>query len=83
MNAALQDAERVPPGLERAEKYLSRLKVIDTGYAPDDLKEALADYTSALEQSIDAAKAGRGTTPFDQHMAEAKQRIVAIAKRYD
>ena len=83
MNAALQEAEQVPPGLETAEKYLSRLKVIDTGYAPDDLKQALADYVSALEQSIDAAKAHRDTAPFDQRMDEAKQRIVAIVKRYD
>ncbi len=57
MNAALQEAERVPLGFERAETYLARLKAIDAGYAPDDLKQALADYTSALEQSIDAAKA--------------------------
>jgi hypothetical protein len=83
MNAALREAQKSPAGLERAEKYLARLKAIKVAYAPDDLKEALADYASALEQSIGAAKAGRDTTPFDQRMDAAKQRMLAIEKRYD
>src|SRR5438046_2746069 len=68
MSAALREAQKSPPGLERAEKYLARLKAIHVQYAPDDLKQALADYASALEQSIEAAKAGRDTGPFDQRM---------------
>jgi 4-amino-4-deoxy-L-arabinose transferase-like glycosyltransferase len=83
MNAALQELQKGPPGLARAEKYLARLKAINTGYAPDDLKQALADYASALEQSIEAMKADHDTTPFDHRMNDAKQRMIAIEKRYE
>jgi hypothetical protein len=83
MNAALREAQKSPPGLERAEKYLARLKAIHVEYAPDDLKQAVADYASALEQSIQAAKNSSDTTPFDQRMDEAKQRMIAIEKRYE
>jgi hypothetical protein len=37
MSAALHELQNSSPGLERAEKYLVRLKAIKTGYAPDDL----------------------------------------------
>jgi hypothetical protein len=83
MSAALRELQSSPPGLDRAEKYLARLKAINTGYAPDDLKQALADYASAIQQSIEAAKAGHDTTPFDKRMDEAKQRMIAIEKQYD
>ena len=36
MYTALREAEKSPPGLERAEKYLARLKAIDNPYAPDE-----------------------------------------------
>ena len=83
MYTALREAEKSPPGLERAEKYLVRLKAIDNPYAPDDLKQALADYVAALNQIVQAEKAGGDTTPFDQQMEAARQRIAAIEKRYD
>jgi hypothetical protein len=83
MQAALQEAQKSPPGLERAEKYLARLKAIKVDYAPDDLKQALADYASALEHSIEAAKVGRDTTSFDPQMEEAKRKMIAIEKRYE
>ena len=83
MHTALEELQKSPPGFERAEKYLARLKAIQNPYAPDDLKQALADYISAIERSIEAGKAGRDTTPFDQQMDEAKQRMFTIEKRYD
>lgn len=83
MRWANEELQKSPPGFERVDKYLARLKAIDNPYAPDDLKQALADYISALELSLAAGKAGRDTTPFDQRMAEAKQRMIVIEKRYD
>jgi hypothetical protein len=80
---ALRESEKVPSGLGRAEDLLARLKRIDTGYAPDELKRAIADYINALEGSLDAAKAGRDTTSYDEAMDQAKQRMVAAAKKYD
>ena len=83
MYTALREAEKSPPGLERAGKYLARLKAIDNPYAPDDLKQALADYIAALNQIVQAGKAGGDTTPFDQQMEAARLRIAALEKRYD
>jgi len=73
----------LPPGFDRAENLLSRLKRIDTGYAPDELKRATTDYINALEGAIYAAKAGQSTVDFDLAMDRAKQRMVEIAKKYD
>jgi hypothetical protein len=83
MNASFREAQKSPSGLERAEKYLARLKAIHVQYAPDDLKQAFADYASGLQQAIEAAKANRDPTPFDKRMEAADQRIIAIEKRYD
>src|ERR1043165_5720450 len=71
MHSALEELQKSPPGFERAEKYLARLKAIENPYAPDDLKQALADYISAFERSLEAGKAGRDTTQFDQEMDAA------------
>jgi hypothetical protein len=80
---ALRENDKVPPGLGRAEDLLARLKRIDTGYAPDELKSAVHDYIADLEGSIEAAKAGHDTTSYDQAMDQAKQRLIAVAKKYD
>ena len=39
MHTALEELQKSPPGFERAEKYLARLKAIQNPYAPDDLKQ--------------------------------------------
>jgi hypothetical protein len=82
-SAALRESEKVPPGLDRAEDLLARLKRIDTGYAPDDLKRAVTDYITAFERAIYVGKAGESTVEFDLAMDAAKQRMVDIAKKYD
>ncbi len=82
-DAALRESQKLPPGFDRAENLLSRLKRIDTGYAPDELKRATTDYINALEGAIYAAKAGQSTVDFDLAMDRAKQRMVEIAKKYD
>jgi hypothetical protein len=82
-SAAINESQKLPPGLGRAEDLLARLKRIDTGYAPDEFKHAIADYISALQGAFDASKGGRDTTQFDKAMAEARERMVAIAGKYD
>jgi hypothetical protein len=82
-SAALEESQKLPPGLGRAEDLLARLKRIDTGYAPDEFKHAITDYINALQGAIDAAKGGHNTTQFDKAMADARERMVAIAKKYD
>lgn len=72
-NAELQTS---PPGLERTETFLKRVKAIDTSYAPAAVKHALQDYISAFDQSLAALKAGHDTTQFDPAIADAKRRLI-------
>jgi hypothetical protein len=75
MNAVMDRAQKLPPGIPRAEELVRGLKALDPGLAPAEVKEALRDYTAALEGSLDAMKAGHDTTPYDAPMADAKQRL--------
>jgi hypothetical protein len=81
--AAIEQSERLPAGMGRAEDMLSRFKRIDLGYAPNDLKQAIHDYIAAFQQSLDAAKAGKDTSASDKAMEEARLRMVSTIKKYD
>ena len=58
---------KVPAGLGRAEDLLARLKRIDPGYAPDELKQAIKDYIAALKGAFTALAARHDSlrTRFD------------------
>lgn len=81
--AAAGQLEKSPPGVERAESFVRALKKIDPGYAPPEVKKALQDYIAALQQSLDALKAGRDTAQFDPAIAEARERLIAAVRKYD
>ena len=82
MNAIVADQEKLPPGIPRAEEFLRRVKALDPGLAPTEVKQALRDYTAALEGSLEAMKAGRETTHYDAAMADAKQRLADCFQKY-
>ena len=82
-SAAVDELQKSPPGIERAEVFLKRLKAIDPGYAPAAVKQALRDYISAMEQELDALKAGQDTKRYDAAVADAKQRLIACVKSCD
>jgi hypothetical protein len=82
MNAMMADQEKLPPGIPRAEELLRRVKTLDSGLAPTEVKQALRDYTAALEGSLQAMKAGRETTQHDAAMANAKQRLAECFRKY-
>jgi hypothetical protein len=81
--AALHQLHDSPPGLERVKTFVASLKAINTGYAPTEVKRALQDYVAAVEQSVDAAKAGRDTAPYDPAIAQAKQKLTDSVREYD
>ena len=81
--AAMNQWEKSAPGVERAQTFVNTLKKIDPGYAPAEVKKALQDYIAALQQSLDALKAGRDTAQFDPAIAEARERLIASVKKYD
>src|SRR4051812_397930 len=82
MNAIMKDAEKLPPGIPRAEELVRRIKALDPGLAPVECKQALRDYTAALEGSLEAMKAGRDFTQYDAAMADAKQRLADCFRKY-
>jgi hypothetical protein len=82
MNAIMADQEKLPPGIPRAEEFLRRVKALDAGLAPTEVKQALRDYTAALEGSLEAMKAGREATKYDTAMADAKQRLADCFRKY-
>src|SRR4051812_11633239 len=67
--AAVNRLEKSPPGIDRAETFVSTLKKIDPGYAPPEVKKALHDYIAAFQQSLDALRAGRDTSQYDPAIA--------------
>lgn len=81
--AALRQLQDSPPGVQRVETFVARLKAINTGHAPAEVKEALQNYVAAVEQSIDAAKAGQNTAAYDPAIAEAKQKLADSVREYD
>jgi hypothetical protein len=82
-SAAVDELQKSPPGFHRAEVFLKKVKAIDPGYAPADVKEALHDYVSAMEYGIVAAKSGQDATQYDPAIADAKQRLISSAKKYN
>jgi hypothetical protein len=81
--AALAQLQNSPPGIERVETFVARLRAIDTNHAPVEVKQALENYASAIQQSVNGAKAGHGFASNDAAIAEARQRFVDAAHEYD
>jgi|SRR5579871_1775597 len=52
--AARKVIEKMPPGIERAAEFLRRLKAVDPRHASPAVKEALKDYTQAMERGYQA-----------------------------
>jgi hypothetical protein len=82
MNAVMKDVDKLPPGVARWEELVRRLKTLNPGLAPAEVKQALHDYTDALEGSLEAMKAGRDPTQYDARMADAKQRLADCFRKY-
>jgi hypothetical protein len=81
--AAGKAMEKEPPGIQRAESFLAKIKTIRTGYAPEEFKQAFRDYISGFEQSLGALKAGQDTAEIDARIAEAKERMIACYRNYE
>jgi len=79
---ASEELQKSPPGMERVEVFVKRLKEINPGYAPAEVKQALSDYISATEQGLDAIKAGRDSHQYDAAMADARERLIAGVKKH-
>jgi hypothetical protein len=82
MNAIMDDVNKLPSGITRATELVRRLKALDPGLAPAECKQALRDYTAAVEGSLQAMKSGGNTSQYDAPMADAKQRLADCFRKY-
>ena len=80
---AARDASLLQPvGIAQFEDLLARIKRIEPGDAPDEVKEALAGYITALEAAINAARAGENLTQYDQELEKGQKRLAAAVDKY-
>jgi hypothetical protein len=80
--AAEQTLKKSPPGFERAEVFVQRLRAADTNGVPADLVKAIHDYADAMDHAIEAAKNGKESKQLDDEMAAAKEHFVTVMKKY-
>ena len=81
--SALDELQKAPPGLQRAEGFVKRLKGIDTRLVPREVREALQDYIGASERGLENVKAGYKEGGTDQEIAAARTRLLAAVRRND
>lgn len=68
--------------VESAEKFLADLKQIKSAEAPVELRTALADYTSALEDGLRMLRASKPTTDADARMRSAQLRLSELEAKF-
>jgi hypothetical protein len=81
-NAAADALEKSPPGFERADAFVQRLRAIDTSATPADLAKAIHDYADAMDRAIEAVKNGKESKQLNDEMAAARERFVTVMKNY-
>jgi hypothetical protein len=79
--SVVEEWKKSPPGIQREERYLARLKALDTSYTPAEVKAALNAYISAYAAALIAVKEGRAVQANDVAIENAKQRLIAAVKR--
>lgn len=82
LKVALDASHSQPPGIAQFEDLLARLKRIEPGRAPDEVKEALANYISALEADINAFKVGENLAPYDRKLEKTQKQLAAVVSKH-
>ena len=82
LKTALDASRSQPAGIAQMEDFLLRLKRIDTGHAPAEVKGALADYVAALEAALRAFTAGESLVPYDLEMDKAQKKLAAVVNEH-
>ena len=77
-----ETTNKMDPGISKAEELLRRVKAVDPGLAPPEVKQALRDYIAALEGALVAMKAGRDASQYDLPMEQAHQRLGELFRKY-
>jgi hypothetical protein len=77
-----KEIEQQPPGVERGEAFIRRLKAINTRHAPGEVKQMLKAYIEAMEQAVSAVKAQQDPLPFDRAIADRKNALIAAINKH-
>jgi hypothetical protein len=80
--AAVQQLNQSPPGNQRAETFVQRVRAISAEPAPPEIQQDLRDYADALDQALQDYKNGSDTKADDQKTDSVKARLVADIKKY-
>ena len=81
IGSARQAIEKLPPGVGRPEEFVRRLRSINPGRAPQEVKVALTNYVAAMEQATDALKHDKTNAVLEQTCAQrAKELTEAITR---
>jgi hypothetical protein len=83
IGAAFEDAQKLPPGHERGQDIVRRLKAINMDYAPPEMKQAVADYLTAFQQVLEATEAGHDASAAGKAMEDARDRMIVIEKKHN
>jgi len=73
--AASNELKNRPPGIQRGEVFLQKLKAINISNAPIEQQQALKAYIAAQEQALDALKKGGDTKSADQKLGIAAHEL--------
>jgi hypothetical protein len=68
--------------LESVDLFLIELKRIETGRAPEELRKALSDYITALDDGLKMLRLSQTTADADARMADAKHRLEMLEARF-
>ncbi len=83
MNTVVEQSTNSPPGIQRVEIFLQKLKAIDTSAVPDDLKQAVNDYIASFEKGLNEMKSTQNTvTSYDNEIAEKKEKLAEVIQKY-
>ena len=82
LKVALDASRSQPAGIAQMEDFLLRLKRIDPGHAPAEVKQALAGYIAALEAALTAHRAGESLVPYDLEMDRAQKKLAAVVSEH-
>lgn len=80
---ANKELNEAPPGLNRVEKLLQKLRAIDTRRAPSDVRRTLNDYIETMELALTEFRATGRFGIVDKEVAARQKAFAETIKQYE
>jgi hypothetical protein len=81
--AAIQQLNQSPPGIQRAQTFIQRVRAISAEPAPPEIQQDLRDYADALDRALQDYRNVSDTKADDQKTDDIKAKLVADIKKYE